>query len=78
MLRIFEAPKKVFKHCRRGILDALYDLLDDSGVKHGDTFIIYYSGHGTSYAARDYWEDTRGTIEAITPVDCGGESGYLT
>jgi hypothetical protein len=60
---------------RRGIMDALYGLLDDSAVKHGDTFIIYYSGHGTSYAARDYWQDAGGTIEAIVPVDRGGESG---
>jgi hypothetical protein len=56
---------------RRSILDALHDLRNNSAIKPGDTLIIWYSGHGTSYAVRDCWPTTRGAMEAITPVDCG-------
>jgi hypothetical protein len=59
---------------RNGILDALHDLRDNSKIKHGDTIIVSYSGHGVAYYARSHWPGARGRIEALAPVDRGGEA----
>jgi len=36
--------------------------------------IISYSGHGVAYYARSHWPGAKGRIEALMPVDCGGEA----
>jgi len=59
------------------MVDALYDLRDDEKIKPDDNIVIHFSGHGSSYDARDYRDFTTfaskaGSIEAICPVDRGG------
>jgi len=60
---------------RQGILEALHNLRDNEEINDGDTIIIMYAGHGVAYSKRDYWPGTRGRIEALAPVNRGGQSG---
>ena len=57
---------------RDNILTAFYDhLRDNTRVQHGDTIIMYFAGHGSSYAAAGLFPATLAPIESICPVDRG-------
>jgi hypothetical protein len=58
---------------RTAILSALYDLRDNAEIQRGDAMIIHYSGHGASYEADEFHDNTVDAIEAICPVDRGVE-----
>jgi len=57
---------------RDTMVNALYDLRDNNKIRYGDNILIHYSGHGSSYKARDFFQSESaraGSIEAICPVD---------
>ncbi|KAK0470736.1 peptidase C14, caspase domain-containing protein [Armillaria novae-zelandiae] len=60
---------------RANIVDALLSLSVDPGIQRGDNIIIYFSGHGSRYLCSDYYRtdgiESKGSIEAICPVDRG-------
>jgi Caspase domain len=56
---------------RHSIIDALSELRCRP-ISQGDTIIVYYAGHGSSYRTADVWPGSRNLIEAIVPVDRGG------
>ncbi|KAK0227166.1 caspase domain-containing protein [Armillaria nabsnona] len=63
---------------RANIVDALYNLIDNTEISWGDNIIIYYAGHGSSYQCSSHsltpLEGSKcrtGTcpIEALCPID---------
>ncbi|KAJ7464428.1 caspase domain-containing protein [Mycena latifolia] len=57
---------------RDTIVNALYDLRDNQKIQRGDNILIHYSGHGSSYSAKDYFTTPAakvGSVEAICPID---------
>lgn len=61
---------------RANIVDTLLGLIDNCGIQNGDNIIIYFSGHGSSYAcdhrAGDHISaDHVCGIEALCPSDRG-------
>ena len=59
---------------RDTITNALYDLRDNKDIQPGDNILIYFSGHGSSYDASDYFTTLAaraGSMEAICPIDRG-------
>lgn len=59
---------------RQTMTNAFYALRDDERIQPGDNILIHYSGHGSSYDTRDYFQTFAsrvGSIEAICPVDRG-------
>ena len=56
------------------ITNALYDHRDNKDIQPGDNIPIYFSGHGSSYDASDYFTTLAaraGSMEAICPIDRG-------
>ncbi|KAI0312199.1 caspase domain-containing protein [Amylostereum chailletii] len=62
---------------RVNILHELWNLRDDHCIQRGDVMVIFYSGHGAKYDARDYFTciDGADVIEAICPSDRGSRRG---
>ncbi|KAJ7464422.1 caspase domain-containing protein [Mycena latifolia] len=61
---------------RDTIVNALYDLRDNPKIQRGDNILIHYSGHGSSYSAKDYFTTPAaqvGSVEAICPIDRLGD-----
>ena len=57
---------------REVILNALYDLRDNTHIQFGDNILVHFSGHGSSYEARSFFKTrvgSAGSIEAICPSD---------
>ena len=57
---------------REAILNALYDLRDNTHIQFGDNIFVHFSGHGSSYDAESLFEtgvSAAGSIEAICPSD---------
>ncbi|KAK0207391.1 hypothetical protein IW262DRAFT_1237773, partial [Armillaria fumosa] len=60
------------------IIRTLYSLIDNPDIKCGDNIVIYFSGHGTHYAAKEYYHTRTPPgvslasiepIEALCPMD---------
>ncbi|KAJ7481733.1 caspase domain-containing protein [Mycena latifolia] len=61
---------------RDTIVNALYDLRDNQKIQREDNIFIHYSGHGSSYNAKDYFTTPAakvGSVEAICPIDRFGD-----
>ncbi|KAI0309268.1 peptidase C14, caspase domain-containing protein [Amylostereum chailletii] len=60
---------------RASILNALYSLRDNAAIQYGDNMVFYFSGRGSSYNPRGYFESDAaakmGPIEALCPADRG-------
>ncbi|KAF9056807.1 caspase domain-containing protein [Rhodocollybia butyracea] len=54
---------------RDNILQALCDLFHNPDIKHDDSIIFFYAGHGQSYREACCTPEPAGSIEAICPVD---------
>ncbi|KAK0227213.1 peptidase C14, caspase domain-containing protein, partial [Armillaria nabsnona] len=58
---------------RENIVDKLFNLSTNPEIQHGDSIIIYFSGHGSAYICSDYYEartiSAEGSIEALCPMD---------
>ncbi|KAK0458302.1 caspase domain-containing protein [Desarmillaria tabescens] len=63
---------------RANILRTLYSLIDNPEITPGDNIIIYFAGHGSRYAAKEYYRGRTPPgvslasirpIEALCPVD---------
>ncbi|KAK0214483.1 caspase domain-containing protein [Armillaria fumosa] len=62
---------------RENIVNALLGLSTNPWIQAGDSIIIYFSGHGSTYHCAEYLPYNGsyagvGTIEALCPVDRGG------
>ena len=54
------------------MLDALYDLRDNVHIQFCDNILVHFSGHGSTYDAKSFFESavgSAGSIEAICPSD---------
>ncbi|KAK0217294.1 hypothetical protein IW262DRAFT_1320023, partial [Armillaria fumosa] len=58
---------------RENIITTLLGLSTNPHIEHGDNIIIYFSGHGSSYALSDFDKSgdisAEGSIEALCPVN---------
>ncbi|KAJ7464435.1 caspase domain-containing protein [Mycena latifolia] len=66
---------------RDTIVNALYDLRDNQKIQRGDNILIHYSGHGSSYSAKDYFTTPAakvGSVEAICPIDRSEDGSEVT
>ncbi|PPQ97432.1 hypothetical protein CVT26_006784 [Gymnopilus dilepis] len=59
---------------RAEMVNALYDLRDNSRIRSGDNILFYFSGHSAAYPAEEYittWPEKLATIVGICPIDRG-------
>ncbi|PVF99186.1 hypothetical protein CPB86DRAFT_783981 [Serendipita vermifera] len=62
---------------RDNILEAISQhLTNNVNLQPGDPIIVYYAGHGSSYEAREAWDNGIGSIEALCPIDRGDVDPY--
>ncbi len=63
---------------RANIIKTLYSLVDNPDIKRGDNIIVYFAGHGTRYATKEYYRSRTPPgvslasikpIEALCPMD---------
>ncbi|SJL12641.1 uncharacterized protein ARMOST_16070 [Armillaria ostoyae] len=63
---------------RANIFKTLYNLVDNPDIKRGDNIIVYFAGHGSRYAAEEYYRGRTPPgvslasirpIEALCPMD---------
>lgn len=54
---------------RKNIIDAIDNLMKNDNVKHGDSIVIFFAGHGTTMRAPAGWETENNMIQCIAPYD---------
>ncbi|KAK0486719.1 caspase domain-containing protein [Armillaria luteobubalina] len=75
--RLLSGDNACIAPTRENIINALLGLSTNPWIQAGDSIVIYFSGHGSTYQCADYLPYNGsyagvGTIEALCPVDRGG------